>query len=39
MIGILAQLLDKLQQYQPRAIGLDIVRNIPVPKLISIFRP
>ena len=29
---ILAQLLDKLQQYQPRAIGLDIVRDSPVPK-------
>ena len=28
----LAQLLDKLQQHQPRAIGLDIVRDIPVPK-------
>ncbi|MGD1921341.1 MAG: CHASE2 domain-containing protein, partial [Pleurocapsa sp.] len=28
----LARLLDKLQQYQPRAIGLDIVRDIPVPK-------
>lgn len=28
---ILAQLLDKLQKYQPRAIGLDIVRDIPVP--------
>ena len=29
---ILAQLLDKLQQHQPRAIGLDIVRDIPIPK-------
>ncbi len=28
---ILAQLLDKLQQYQPSAIGLDIVRDQPVP--------
>ncbi|MBD2103987.1 CHASE2 domain-containing protein [Leptolyngbya sp. FACHB-261] len=26
----LAQLLDKLQQYQPRAIGLDIYRDRPV---------
>ena len=30
--AVLAQLLDKLQQYQPRAIGLDIVRDNPVPK-------
>lgn len=28
---ILVQLLDKLQQHQPRAIGLDIIRDIPVP--------
>ena len=28
---VLAQLLDKLQKYQPRAIGLDIIRDIPVP--------
>ena len=29
---ILARLLDKLQQHQPRAIGLDLVRDIPVPQ-------
>lgn len=28
---ILAQVLDKLNQYSPRVIGLDIVRNSPVP--------
>lgn len=28
--AILAQLLDKLNQYQPRVIGLDIVRDRPV---------
>ena len=28
---IMAQVLDKLQQYQPSAIGLDIVRDQPVP--------
>ncbi|MCP2727631.1 CHASE2 domain-containing protein [Limnofasciculus baicalensis] len=30
--AIIAQLLDKLQEYQPAAIGLDIVRDQPVPK-------
>ncbi|MDJ0591158.1 MAG: CHASE2 domain-containing protein [Pleurocapsa sp. MO_226.B13] len=30
--AVLAQLLTKLQQHQPRAIGLDIVRDISVPK-------
>ena len=30
--AVLAQLLDKIQQYRPRAIGLDIVRDYPVPK-------
>lgn len=29
--AILAQLLDKLNQYKPRVIGLDIVRDRPVP--------
>lgn len=33
--AILAQLLDKLQQYQPAAIGLDIVRDQPVPQTDS----
>ncbi|MEM7762021.1 MAG: CHASE2 domain-containing protein [Cyanobacteria bacterium P01_A01_bin.40] len=28
----LTQLLNKIQQHQPRAIGLDIVRDIPVPQ-------
>ncbi len=32
---ILAQLLNKLQQYQPAAIGLDIVRDQPVPAINS----
>jgi diguanylate cyclase (GGDEF)-like protein len=27
----LAQLLEKLNQYQPQAIGIDLYRNIPVP--------
>ncbi len=27
--GTLAQLIEKLQQYQPRAIGLDILRDVP----------
>ncbi len=29
--AILAQLLDKLEQYQPSAIGLDIIRDQPQP--------
>ncbi|MDY6781726.1 MAG: CHASE2 domain-containing protein [Cyanobacteriota bacterium] len=29
--AILAQLFDKLQQHQPAAIGLDIVRDRPIP--------
>lgn len=29
--AVLARLLDKLSQYQPTAIGLDIVRDAPVP--------
>ncbi len=28
--GVMADLLQKLQVYQPRAIGLDIYRNLPV---------
>ncbi len=28
--GTLAQLLEKLQQYQPKAIGLDILRDVPI---------
>jgi len=28
--GTLAQLLEKLQQYQPRAIGIDILRDVPI---------
>ena len=28
--GVIAQLLQKLQTYNPRAIGLDLVRDIPV---------
>jgi CHASE2 domain-containing sensor protein len=27
--GTLAELLEKLQQYQPRAIGIDILRDVP----------
>ncbi len=27
--GTLAQLLEKLQQYQPRTIGIDIIRDVP----------
>jgi CHASE2 domain-containing sensor protein len=27
----LAELLEKLQQYQPEVIGLDLYRNIPQP--------
>ncbi|MGK7952469.1 MAG: CHASE2 domain-containing protein [Xenococcaceae cyanobacterium] len=30
--AVLARLLDKLQQYQPSAIGLDIVRDNPIPQ-------
>lgn len=29
--GVLAQLIEKLEQYQPVAIGLDIIRDQPVP--------
>ncbi|MCL1463895.1 CHASE2 domain-containing protein [Argonema galeatum] len=29
--GTLAKVIDKLQQHQPIAIGLDIYRNLPVP--------
>ncbi len=29
--AVLAQLLDKLQSYRPKAIGLDIVRDNPIP--------
>ena len=28
--GTLAQLLEKIQQYQPKAIGLDILRDVPI---------
>jgi adenylate cyclase len=28
--GTLAKLLEKIQQYQPRAIGLDILRDVPI---------
>src|SRR4028118_1363815 len=28
--GTLAQVLEKLQQYQPRAIGIDILRDVPI---------
>ena len=28
--GLIAEVLDKLQQHQPRVIGLDIIRDIPV---------
>ncbi|NET52276.1 MAG: CHASE2 domain-containing protein, partial [Merismopedia sp. SIO2A8] len=28
--GVLAQLLQKLQTYQPRGIGLDVIREVPV---------
>ncbi len=43
---ILAQLLEKIRQQQPRAIGLDIYRDLPVPaqkgdgykKLTSVFE-
>lgn len=28
--GTVAQLLEKIQQYQPRAIGLDILRDVPI---------
>ncbi len=38
----IAELIKKLQQYKPRAIGLDIVRDIPVEpghqKLVKIFE-
>lgn len=38
----IATLLKKLQQYKPRAIGLDIVRDIPVEpghsKLVEVFK-
>lgn len=29
--GVMAELLERLQQYQPRVIGIDIYRNVPVP--------
>lgn len=29
--GVLAQVLERLSGYQPRAIGLDIYRDVPVP--------
>lgn len=29
--GVIARVVEKLQQYQPRAIGIDIVRDQPVP--------
>ncbi len=43
---ILAQLLEKIKQQQPRAIGLDIYRDLPVPaqkgegyqKLVKVFQ-
>jgi len=28
--GTLAQLLNKIQEYKPRAIGIDIIRDIPI---------
>lgn len=28
--GTLAQLLEKIQQYQPKAIGIDILRDVPI---------
>jgi len=40
--GIIAQVLDKLEQYQPRAIGVDIFRPKPLPpghnELINNFK-
>jgi diguanylate cyclase (GGDEF)-like protein/PAS domain S-box-containing protein len=39
---LIAQLLQKLDHYQPRAIGLDLYRNLPVPpgynQLISAYK-
>lgn len=40
--GVLAQLLDKIRQQNPRAIGLDLYRDLPVqpghPSLVRVFQ-
>ncbi|WP_017715158.1 CHASE2 domain-containing protein [Kamptonema formosum] len=40
--AVLAQLLEKLKQQQPRAIGLDVYRDLPVPpghqELVKVFQ-
>ncbi len=40
--GVLAELIKKVKQQQPKAIGLDIYRDIPIPpgheKLVQVFQ-
>ena len=40
--GVIAQLLQRIQSYDPRAIGLDVVRDIPVEpghdELVQVFQ-